>query len=50
MNDKKVNGLKTAVKLGEMTPQQALEELMNRSKETDYPPSQTLINWLRNRK
>lgn len=49
MSDK-VNGLKTAVKHGTMTPKEALADLMKRSKSTNYPPSPKLVNWLQNRK
>ena len=44
-----VNGLKTAVKHGKISADEALTELQKRAKKSGYL-SEHLVKWLRNRK
>ena len=44
-----VNGLKTAVKAGEVTPEQALEQIAEWNKDTPELIPHKTVNWLKNR-
>jgi len=45
----KVNGLKTAVKAGELTPEEALSQLMEWNKDTPHLIPHRTVRWLKNR-
>jgi hypothetical protein len=45
----KVNGLKTAVKAGEMTPEEALKKIEEWNKSTPWLIPQRTVRWLKNR-
>ena len=45
----KVNGLKTAVKAREMTPQEALAKLVGLNKDTPHLIPNRTIQWLKNK-